>query len=173
MHEPLLLDRLLQIADLFQRDMSREYDGTQLSAARMGVLWTIHHAGPVAQHTIAATLDVSPRNVTGLVDALEAAGYVQRVPHPTDRRARLVELTAAGAAVMDRTVREHAELNATLLDAVDEADRDRVGTAIAAIADRLATMVAGAAAGAETASAPAAAAAAAADGAADSEARAS
>lgn len=145
MPAPLLLDRLLQIADLFQRDMAREYDGTPLSAARMGVLWTIHHSGPVAHHTIADALAVSARNITALVDALEDAGYVTRVPHPTDRRARLVALTSAGSEVMEHTVREHAALNATLLDAVPEADRARVESAIAAIADRLARLVAEAA----------------------------
>ncbi|QKJ18018.1 MarR family winged helix-turn-helix transcriptional regulator [Microbacterium hominis] len=145
MHEPLLLDRLLQIADLFQRDMAREYEGTPLSAARMGVLWTVHHAGPVAQHAIAETLNVSARNITALVDALEDAGYVTRVAHPTDRRARLVALTPVGEKVMERTVREHAALNATLLDAVPASDRDRVASAVAAIAERLAQLVAEAA----------------------------
>ncbi|MFH8248761.1 MarR family winged helix-turn-helix transcriptional regulator [Microbacterium sp. B2969] len=141
MDSPLLLDRLLQIADLFQRDMAREYDGTPLSPARMGVLWTIHHSGPVQQHTIAAALNVTPRNITGLVDALEAVGYVERIPDPTDRRARLVGLTPQGHELMERTVREHAALNATLLASVRAADRDRVEVAIAAIADRLAQLV--------------------------------
>jgi DNA-binding MarR family transcriptional regulator len=40
-----------------------------------------------------------------LVDDLEALGYVERVPDPTDRRAKLVRLTARGWEV-DRTVRE-------------------------------------------------------------------
>jgi DNA-binding MarR family transcriptional regulator len=35
--------------------------------------------------------------VTWIVDRLEARGLVQRKPHPTDRRARLVVLTPAGA----------------------------------------------------------------------------
>jgi DNA-binding MarR family transcriptional regulator len=37
--------------------------------------------------------------VTALVDGLQAAGLVQRDPHPGDRRAVLVRLTEAGAAV--------------------------------------------------------------------------
>jgi DNA-binding MarR family transcriptional regulator len=39
-----------------------------------------------------------------LVDDLEALGYVERVPDPTDRRAKLVRLTARGRQV-DDTVR--------------------------------------------------------------------
>lgn len=118
-----LLDRLLLLAELFQRDMAREYDGTPLSPARVGVLWNLHHRGPLAQHELATALDVTPRNITGLVDALEQHGYVVRVPHPTDRRARVVELTPSGRAVTERTAREHAELSETLLLAVDPADR--------------------------------------------------
>lgn len=142
MPAPLLLDRLLQIADLFQRDMAREYEGTALSPARMAVLWTVHHAGPSPQHAIAEALDVTPRNITALVDALEGAGFVERLPHPTDRRTRLVGLTADGVSVMSRTTREHEALNATLLDAVDESDRQRVEAGLAAIAERLSAMVA-------------------------------
>jgi DNA-binding MarR family transcriptional regulator len=40
-----------------------------------------------------------------LVDDLEALGYLERVPDPSDRRAKLVRLTARGWQV-DRTVRE-------------------------------------------------------------------
>jgi DNA-binding MarR family transcriptional regulator len=39
-----------------------------------------------------------------LVDDLEAHGYVERVPDPADRRAKLVRLTARGCAV-EETVR--------------------------------------------------------------------
>jgi len=44
-------------------------------------------------------LRVTPRNVTGLVDGLEADGLVARAAHPTDRRATLVSLTPRGAEV--------------------------------------------------------------------------
>jgi DNA-binding MarR family transcriptional regulator len=40
-----------------------------------------------------------------LVDDLEALGYVERVPDPTDRRAKVVRLTARGRAV-EETVRK-------------------------------------------------------------------
>ena len=39
---------------------------------------------------------VSNGNVTGLVERLVTDGLVERVPHPTDRRAMLVRLTRAG-----------------------------------------------------------------------------
>ena len=139
--EPLLLDRLLQIADLFQKDMERAFAGTGLTPARVHLLWALQHAGPSTQQTLARLCGVSPRNITALVDALEGTGHVRRTPHPTDRRAVLVELTADAVATMTRMQEEHRELNASLVGAVAPADRDAVERGVAAIAKHLDTLV--------------------------------
>jgi DNA-binding MarR family transcriptional regulator len=136
-----ILDRLLLIGALFDHDMARAFAGTPLSTARMRVLWVVHHSGPLTQQALAHALEVSPRNVTALVDALEEAGYLHRSAHPTDRRAVLVSLTALGAQLMETTTREHAELSATLLDAVRPEDRGAVERGLEAIADRLAELI--------------------------------
>jgi DNA-binding MarR family transcriptional regulator len=136
-----ILDRLLLIGALFDHDMARAFAGTPLSTARMRVLWVVHHSGPLTQQALAHALEVSPRNVTALVDALEEAGYLHRSAHPTDRRAVLVSLTALGVQLMETTTREHAELSATLLDAVRPEDRGAVERGIEAIADRLAELI--------------------------------
>ena len=132
-----ILDRLLFIGALFERDMARAFAGTPLSAARMRVLWVVHHSGAMTQQSLAHALEVSPRNVTALVDVLEEAGYLHREPHPTDRRAVLVRLTARGADLMAKTAQEHVELSRTLLDAVAPEDRAAVERGVEAIADRL------------------------------------
>jgi DNA-binding MarR family transcriptional regulator len=142
--EPLLLDRLLQIGDLFQKDMARAFDGTGLSTARVHLLWVLNDAGPSTQQTLARLCGVSPRNITGLVDALEESGHVRRTPHPTDRRAVIVELTDTSKTLMARMAEEHADLNRQLLDTVAPSDRAAVQRGVAAIADRLAEMVAAA-----------------------------
>jgi len=53
---------------------------------------------------------VTPRNVTGLVDALVDTGFVTREPHPTDRRATLVALTPHGTETMTTMARDHERL---------------------------------------------------------------
>lgn len=138
---PLLLDRLLQIGDLFQKDMARAFEGTGLTTARVHLLWVLRHAGPSTQQALARLCEVSPRNITGLVDALEASGHVRRAPHPSDRRAFLVELTASATETMAQMDKEHAELNRTLLESVAPADRDAVERGITAIANNLDSLV--------------------------------
>ena len=47
-------------------------------------------------------LQLHPTSVTNIVDRLQADGLVRRVPHPTDRRATLVEITDTGTALRER-----------------------------------------------------------------------
>jgi DNA-binding MarR family transcriptional regulator len=50
---------------------------------------------------IADRLIISRATVTGLLDSLERREYIQRMPHPSDRRMILVEITDAGREVVD------------------------------------------------------------------------
>ena len=138
---PLLLDRLLQIADLFQKDMARAFEGTGLTTSRVHLLWVLQHAGPSTQQALAKLCAVSPRNITGLVDGLERSGHVRRTPHPTDRRAVLVELTPSAVTTMTRMQQEHVDLNETLTSAIAPEDRQAVERGITALVDRLAALV--------------------------------
>jgi DNA-binding MarR family transcriptional regulator len=54
---------------------------------------------PMPMSELASMLTVDPPNLTPVVDDLERAGLVERRPHPTDRRVRLVVATAEGAAL--------------------------------------------------------------------------
>jgi DNA-binding MarR family transcriptional regulator len=58
-------------------------------------------------HSIAGYLGVTPRNVTGLVDGLEAARLVERVADPGDRRATIVRVTEKGHSVAQKGKRIH------------------------------------------------------------------
>ena len=91
------LDQVLELAILINDDMTRSLARDGLTPTRAHLLWELHRRGPSTQRALAEALDVSPRNITGLVDALVATGFVTREPHPTDRRATLVSFTEHGA----------------------------------------------------------------------------
>ncbi len=139
--KPTILDNLLAITELFERDMARAFEGTGLTRARAAVLWALQARGPSTQQTLAEALGVSARNVSALVDALEAGGYVARAPHPRDRRAVLVDLTPTAKEVMASMRREHAAVNQALLAAVAPADLPALERAIDAITTRLSELV--------------------------------
>ena len=52
---------------------------------------------------------VTGGNVTGITDQLEAEGLVRRAPHPSDRRAFAVQLTAAGKRQFRRMAATHEQ----------------------------------------------------------------
>lgn len=59
-------------------------------------------AKPMSMKELAALLGLDPPNLTPLIDDLENARLVERQPHPTDRRAKVVVATAAGAELAQR-----------------------------------------------------------------------
>ncbi len=82
----------------FRLSMDRWLEKHGLSEGRMSALWMLNRSGPSTQGDLASALDVSPRNVTGLVDHLERDGFVVRSPDPDDRRAVRVQLSPLGEA---------------------------------------------------------------------------
>jgi DNA-binding MarR family transcriptional regulator len=137
-----IFDRLLLVSHLLQRDMNRTFVGTPLSEARVGVLWVLQTKGPSTQQAIADALEVSARNISALVDALEETGYVQRAPHPTDRRAVLVQLTETSSELMATMQRQHGEVSSALLDSVPAADRASFERGLDAVVARIGELVA-------------------------------
>jgi len=79
--------------------MDRWADKHGLSEGRLHVLWALK-AAPDRQlplGELADQLEVTPRNVTGLIDHLERDGLVERTDDPADRRLTYARLTIAGA----------------------------------------------------------------------------
>ena len=61
-------------------------------------------SGPVSTGEIARLTGLTPGSATRLVDRLEKAGLVTRVPSATDRRSVLVRLTGRGREIIDEAV---------------------------------------------------------------------
>ncbi len=79
--------------------MDRWAEKHGLSEGRLHLLWALK-ATPERQlplGELADQLEVTPRNVTGLIDHLERDGLVERIDDPADRRLTYARLTMAGA----------------------------------------------------------------------------
>ncbi|MGW3205020.1 MarR family winged helix-turn-helix transcriptional regulator [Streptomyces sp. NPDC001135] len=63
-----------------------------LSATEEKTLDLLQRHGPLTAKDLAELTGLAPASVTGLLDRLEAKGFVRRVKHPTDKRRVLVEL---------------------------------------------------------------------------------
>ena len=80
--------------------------GLTFSRYELLTLLTFTRSGALPMAKASARLQVHPTSVTNAVDRLEKAGLVRRMPHPSDRRATLIEITAQGRdLVVDATER--------------------------------------------------------------------
>ncbi|MGH9112654.1 MAG: MarR family winged helix-turn-helix transcriptional regulator [Acidimicrobiales bacterium] len=93
--------RAQQIVQARVDDALRPFD---LTFARYEALVLLHFSrqGSMPLGKMGDRLMLHPTSVTNIVDRLEQQGLARRIPHPTDRRTVLAEITAAGSAVVER-----------------------------------------------------------------------
>jgi DNA-binding MarR family transcriptional regulator len=125
-----LAPRLVDLLDMGARDYG-------LGFARGRVLWAIRDSGPMLMRALSEALGVSPRTVTGLVDALEADGWVTRSPHPTDRRATIISLTPTSETTLARLGDTYRGLAHDLVGDVSDEDLVLCRAVIRQLEDRL------------------------------------
>lgn len=92
------VEALAAVTARFSASFLRRLGGRSdaLTYPRARVLEVLESGGPAIMRDLADALGLTARNITGIVDALEDAELVTRVPHPTDRRATVVEITGKG-----------------------------------------------------------------------------
>jgi len=88
---------------------------------------------PMSMGELAAALGIDRPNATVLVDDLEAQGLVRRRPHPTDRRAKMVEATRKGKSVA-RRANEILSTPPAALSALSAVDLEALRRGLAGIA---------------------------------------
>jgi DNA-binding MarR family transcriptional regulator len=130
-------DRVFELAARLGDLMERDLGARGLSTARAEVLFVLHERGPMVQRELSQVLRCTPRYVTGLIDVLEAQGWVARRPHPTDRRATLVTLTERGTATAARMHAEREESAAALFGDVAADDLETFVAVLDQVLDRI------------------------------------
>ena len=90
--------------------------------------------GPLTQRQLGQRLGITSGAVTMLADRLEAGGWILRQPHPTDRRATLLSLSARALRVAPAELDAYHDAVRALARAVPAAQR----VVIAAFLDRAA-----------------------------------
>lgn len=114
------LDKVLALSMLITTDLQRFEEAHGVTTSRVQLLWNLGASGPCTQRALADALDVTPRNITGLVDGLVGSGHVTREKHPTDRRATHVTLTPKGTALVAEMQTSHAHLADQLFGDMDK-----------------------------------------------------
>src|SRR5256885_9333681 len=81
-----------------QREATRSIVAYDVGLSDFAVMEMLLHKGPQPVNEIGRRIELTSGAITTAVDRLEARGLVTREAHETDRRARIVGLTARGKA---------------------------------------------------------------------------
>lgn len=82
---------------------------------------------------LAARSEMAPQSIGWHVDELERLGYVERVPDPSDRRAKLIRPTKRGLAFMAATRQALADIEKQWVNAVGKHTLTQLRDTLAAI----------------------------------------
>jgi DNA-binding MarR family transcriptional regulator len=94
-----------------------------MSYPRLRLLQALHRGGPAIMRDLGTQLGATPRNMTAMVDALEDAHLVVRRPHPTDRRATLIELSPDGVREAQQELGPRLDAMAEIFAGLSPAER--------------------------------------------------
>jgi DNA-binding MarR family transcriptional regulator len=101
-----LLTCTSMIEQTIRARLRTEFDTT---LARFDVMAALDAAdAELTMGALSARLMVTSGNVTGLVNAMEQDGLVERRRHPADHRSTLIAMTATGRALFARMAPAHA-----------------------------------------------------------------
>jgi DNA-binding MarR family transcriptional regulator len=119
-----LADQLIALSRRLHRSQRRLLEPLGITPAQSRLLRTLAYCpGPPRMADLAQRLDVVPRAVTTLVDALEARELVRRVPDPHNRRVTRIELREGGHRALLELRRARRAAAAELLAPLDESQR--------------------------------------------------
>jgi DNA-binding MarR family transcriptional regulator len=136
-----VLGRLFRLAPQFTELLDLGALEYGMGFARGRVLWALQESGPVVMRALSQRLGISPRTVTGLIDALEADGWVTRTPHPDDRRATIITLTPAAQTAISTLRDGYEALAHDLLAGIDPADLAACQSVLGTVQQRLPQVV--------------------------------
>lgn len=113
---------------------------TETSLPRLILLRVLASSGPQVMSALSEALEVTPRNITVLVDGLESEGLARRTPHPDDRRSTIVELTDEGRAVVAKGFETHVARVATLFERLSPREQTTLLKLIGKLTEELAEL---------------------------------
>lgn len=92
---------LSDVTLLFRKHFDRRAVRFGLTRAQWRAIKMLHHRDNLRQTELAEVLEMEPIAVGRVIDRLQAAGFVERRPDPTDRRAWRLHLTEQSRGVID------------------------------------------------------------------------
>jgi DNA-binding MarR family transcriptional regulator len=135
---PALLERIGFLLSMAKGGAEAIF-GDSLSALgitprQLGILTILETEGPHSQQGLVAWMRLDRTTMVALVDVLEGHGFVRRERNPEDRRAYLLQITAAGRRAQQRGMKVMRAAEERFLASLTEAERNQLRELLAKVA---------------------------------------
>ncbi len=135
MTDPTQLSRILRRwMDVFMhrsmRGWSHQVKATGMSMPQFSILMQLHYKGSCGVSEISERFEVTTAAASQLVDKLVQSNLVERAEDPHDRRARQIQLSTKGKAMIEKGTRERYRWVDQLVAILDAKDREQVAEAL-------------------------------------------
>ena len=127
--------RLARLMGRMQVAISARLREIGISISQCDVLTTLSEREGVSQQQLAERLYVTKGNISGLLDRLEEAGFVERRAAASDRRQYSIHLTASGRAMAENAVAVQHKWIASTLGRMSESDLAALDARLVALRD--------------------------------------
>src|SRR5438876_9134412 len=102
---------------------TRSIESSEVGLSDFAVLEMLLHKGPQPVNEIGRRVELTSGAITTAVGRLESRGLVKREAHETDRRARIVRLTAKGKKQAAKAFAEHKTAMDLAASALSKSER--------------------------------------------------
>jgi DNA-binding MarR family transcriptional regulator len=125
---------LARLGEASRRRFRMALEPEELHPRHFGVMTMVAAQPGMSQHELHEKTAIDPSSMVAVIDELEAMGLAERRPHPDDRRARAIFLTAPGLEKLERVRALTAELQREFFQALSADERRTLHTLLRKLA---------------------------------------
>ena len=103
---------------------------TGLSMPQFSILMQLHHKGPCGMSEISERFDISNAAASQLVEKLVQSEHIERAEDPSDRRAKVLQLTDKGKELIEAGFKERYKWMEELVSNLKAEEREKVVDAL-------------------------------------------
>ncbi len=129
----LVADDLRPVLLRLARELRKETEQLGVTARQATLLWLVKRSPGLSLAELAAEEGISPPALSGYVDRLERAGFLERVRSTQDRRRVGLRLTDEGTKLMRRIRARRTTWLAERLQGLEPADLEAIEAAAPAL----------------------------------------